>query len=330
MGLLHKLTDRARRVAGKVVLAEASDERMVCAASHLAAQDIASPVLTGSESVIRKIAQDRSVSLDGIEIADPKSQNFKLEEYSQIFSELPRPLKPQIAGRMMRRPLMYGALKVRMGEAQAMIAGASVPTARVIEAGLMIIGPQKGIHTPSSYFLMQMPVDRDGSERSVIFADCAVNVAPDPNQLAEIAIATARSAERILCEPARVALLSFSSKGSARHEFVDRVTEALAIVKDTHADILIDGELQFDAAFDRRTADLKIKQPSAVAGNANVFIFPDLNAGNIGYKITQYLGGAKAIGPVLQGFDRPISDLSRGATADDIVNATIVLLATSL
>ncbi len=302
---------------------------MVCAAARLAAQGIGRPILTGSETELRKIAQECGVALDNIKIADPKSSHSAIEAYSQLCSELPRPLKPQIASRLLTRPLMFGAMMVRAGDAQAMIAGASVPTARVIEAGAMIIGPQPGIATTSSFFLIRTRAQNAHSERTIIFADCAVNVDPDERQLADIAIATADSSARILDEPVRVALLSFSSKGSARHAKVDKVTAAAAHIRNERPDILMDGELQFDAAFDSRTAALKIGSASAVAGQANVFIFPDLNAGNLGYKIAQYLGGAQAIGPILQGFSKPISDLSRGVTVDDIVNATTVLLAAS-
>ena len=327
--MLEELTRLARSKPRTVVLAEAADERILCAASILAAQRIASPILTGLEDEIRAIASDCNVSLDGIRIVDPSRDTGSTERYVHACAEGPRPLKPESAQRLMQKPLMYGAMMVRQGDADAIIAGASVTTARVIEAGLRIFGTMSGIKTASSYLLMIVPSAADRPERTLIFADCAVNVNPTPTQLAEITASTVRNAKRLLSDAPRVAMLSFSSKGSAKHDLVDKITQALEIVREQHPEMLIDGEFQFDTAIDPRTASLKMNDVSKVAGQANVFIFPDLNSGNIGYKITQYLAGAQAIGPILQGFAYPISDVSRGATIDDIVKATIVLLATT-
>ena len=329
MSAFDDLIDAAPGELRNVVLAEAADERMVRAARALVDQKIASPILTGAEDEIRAIARDSNISLKDINVVEPGHDPVVLDGYAALCQTGPRPLKPGIAKRLLRKTLMYSAMMIRSGDAHAMIAGSSVPTARVIEAGLMMIGTATNIKTPSSYFLMVLPATATTQRKLVIFADCAVNVDPNPEQLADIACSTAQSAKLVLNEEPRVAMLSFSSRGSAQHELVDKVKQALALVKARFPKMLIDGEFQFDAAFDRRTALLKLKQPGPVAGQANVFIFPDLNAGNIGYKITQYLGGAQAIGPILQGFAKPISDLSRGATVDDIIKATTVLLATS-
>ena len=229
----------------------------------------------------------------------------------------------------MQKPLMYSAMMVRSGDAHAMIAGSSVTTSSVIQAGLMIIGTAENVRTASSYFLMTLPGTDSAESRDIIFADCAVNINPTAEQLADIACSTALNAKLLLNDDPRIAFLSFSSKGSAQHEMVSKVALAVDLTKERIPDMPVDGEFQFDAAFDKRTASLKLKEPGPVAGRANVFIFPDLNAGNIGYKLTQYLAGARAIGPILQGFAKPISDLSRGATVDDIVKATVVLLATT-
>ncbi len=312
-----------------VVLAEAADERMIRAARALVDQHIASPILTGTAETIHTIARDCNVSLDQINVVEPGRDPVMLERYARFCETGPRPLKFNIAQRLLTNTLMYSAMMVRCADAHAMIAGSSVTTARVIQAGLMMIGTADNIKTASSFFVMTLPDPATTQRKVLIFADCAVNVDPNPEQLADIACSTVQSAKLLLDEQPRVALLSFSSRGSAQHALVDKVQQALELAKARLPEVLIDGEFQFDAGFDMRTATLKLKQPGPVAGQANVFIFPDLNAGNIGYKIAQYLGGAQAIGPILQGFAKPISDLSRGATVDDIVSATRVLLATS-
>ncbi|NNC65063.1 MAG: phosphate acetyltransferase [Gammaproteobacteria bacterium] len=323
---MDELTNSLRNRARTVVFPEGTDERILRAAARLVDARAAQVVLLGRNDEIATAAAAAGVDMQRFQIVDPETSD-RVDEYADRYRTMRPRASAEVARRATSKPLFFGGAMVNAGDADAMVAGATVPTARVIEASLMTVGPAEGIRTPSSAFMMLVPDTAALTTRAFLFADCALNVDPDAEQLADIAIASARSFERLAAESARVALLSFSTRGSGRHSSVDKVRDALSIVQARAPGLAIDGELQADAALVRRIAQTKLAEPSDVAGNANVLIFPDLNAGNIAYKLVQHLAGATALGPILQGLAKPVSDLSRGADVEEIATTTILTLA---
>ena len=328
MSAIDRFIDAAKATPRSIVLPEGADQRVLAAARHLVGEKIASVIVLGDPKETQKTAANASISLAGIELVDP-SRHGEAERLAADLADRNKKIEIDQAAEMIRQPLLFGGMMVSDGMADAMIAGAANETGKVISAGLKTVGLAPGISRLSSYFLMAVPNFMDSGPREFIFADCAVNIDPDPQELADITIASADSAAKLLAEEPRVALLSFSTKGSARAEQVDKVTAALDIVRRRAPGLTVDGELQADASFVPAVAERKVKDGAGVAGAANVLIFPDLNSGNIGYKLVQYMGNADAVGPFFQGFAKPVCDLSRGCSVDDIIGAAIIMLATA-
>jgi len=316
MSLLEELEQKARSVRAAIVYPEPQDERIVQAAALVAERGIARPVLVGEA---KSMPSDVPAGVQTEIIADsPRLREFAASYAAQ------RRIKDAVALRMVGRPLVYAGMMVRCGYADGMVAGIAHTTATVLQSAGLTIGYQPGVDTASSCFIMIVPELRGERDVPLVFADCAVVIEPDVSQLASIAVASAGSARRFLGVTPRVAMLSFSTAGSAAHPAVDRVREAAKLAAEKLQDGCVEGEVQFDAAVNPDVAARKGLGSSKVAGRANVLIFPDLNCGNICYKAVRDLARALAIGPILQGFARPVNDLSRGASVEDVVGTTVV------
>ena len=314
--LIDKFIEQAKHKRKTIVFPEGRDERILTTAWKVQKQGICNSILIGEKSTIYSSGKRLNLEIDEVEIIEPTNYshfNTLVDSYLESRPNLSR----RVVERLLRKELIFGGMLVATGVADGMVAGAINTTAAVIQSASLTVGYQEDISTPSSFFIMSFP-----NKRVLFYADCAVNIDPTPEQLAEIGISTARSYKKLMNEEPKVAFLSFSTKGSATHALVEKVRKAVEIAKLKAPEILLDGEFQADTALSKEVAAKKLKTLNLVAGNANVLIFPDLNAGNISYKLTQYLAGAHAYGPILQGFSKPVSDLSRGASVEDIIGVT--------
>ncbi|HUS81236.1 MAG TPA: phosphate acetyltransferase [Armatimonadota bacterium] len=322
--VMQRIRERVTGLGERIVLPEADDERTLRAAAMVRDAGTAVPVLVGSPDDIRALASSAGVSLDGIEVVDVHDPDLRTRCAALYYEERKsKGVTEEEAYKTMEDPLFTGAAMLSLGEVDGLVAGAVNSTPNVLRAMLRCVGCAEGMNTVSSCFIMTTQVHEMGVDGALIYADAGVVPAPTLEQLADIAISSAESARLYLETEPRVAMLSFSTHGSAKHEDAVKIAEATELVRQRRPDILIDGELQVDAALVPHVAERKAPG-SAIEGRANTLIFPDLGAGNIAYKITQWLGGAGAFGPLLQGLAKPGMDLSRAATPDDIFNVAAV------
>lgn len=326
MHLVDQIKGKARGNLQTVVLPEGYDDRMVEAAAAIVGDGLAQVVLLGNVAALQKKAAELGVTLEGVTLIDPKSSEL-LDGYADELVELRKKkglTREQALDLLTAEDNLYfGCMMVRKGDAGGAVAGAFNTTGDVLRAAFQVIGTAPGMKTVSSVFLMVTKNPEFGENGVLCFADCAVNPNPDAQALAEIAVSTAASCKSFLGVDARVGMLSFSTKGSAQHEDCDKVLKALEIAKELAPELAIDGELQADAALLPKVGAKKAPG-SSVAGKANTLIFPDLDAGNIGYKLVERVAGAEAVGPIVQGLAKPVNDLSRGCSVDDIVSVAAI------
>lgn len=324
MEIMSKILALAKNNKKKIVLPEGIEERTIVAVEQIKNENIAEPILIGNKEDILNKSKELNVDISGVTIIDPETSD-KLKTYIEAFYELRKNkgITLSKAEKIVRDPLYFATMMVKLDDADGMVSGAIHTTGDLLRPGLQVIKTAKGVSTVSSFFIINVPNSLYGDNGTLLFADCAVNPVPNEDQLVEIAIATAETSKNLCGSEPKVAMLSFSTMGSADHDVVTKVRNATAKARKMRPDLKIDGELQLDAAIVPKVANQKAPN-SDVAGKANVLIFPDLQSGNIGYKLVQRFANATAIGPICQGFAKPINDLSRGCSSQDIVNVVAI------
>lgn len=324
MELLDKIKEKARKLQNRIVLAEGTELRTLKAAEIIIKEKLAKIILLGNPGEIAELTKAEGIDISGSEIIDPKT-NIKRQHYAEMMVEIRKSkgLTIEEALKSLNNPLVFGPMMIKAGDADGEIAGAINATGDVLRPALQFVKTLPGVSVVSGVFFMLFKDKSIGDNGILVFADCAVMPDPDEKQLAEIAVTTAKTAKAIANIEPRIAMLSFSTKGSAKNPLVDKMANATRIAQEMAPELLIDGEMQLDAALNEEVAQLKAPG-SKVAGKANILVFPGLEAANIGYKLVQRLAGAEAIGPVLQGMAAPINDLSRGCSVSDIVNMVVI------
>ena len=324
MELLDQIKDRARKLQNRIVLAEGNEMRTLKAAEIVLKEKLARIILLGNQQEIAELTRKEGIDISGAEIIDPLT-NAKRQSYAEMMVEIRKSkgLTLEEALKLLDNPLVFGPMMIKAGDADGEIAGAINSTGDVLRPALQYVKTLPDVNVVSGVFFMLFKDKSIGDNGILVFADCAVMPDPDEKQLAEIAVTTAKTAKSIANIEPRVAMLSFSTKGSAKHAMVDKVANATRIAREMAPELMIDGEMQLDAALNEEVGQLK-SPGSPVAGKANILVFPGLEAANIGYKLVQRLAGAEAIGPVLQGMAAPINDLSRGCSTSDIVNMVAI------
>ncbi|MCJ7497894.1 MAG: phosphate acetyltransferase [candidate division Zixibacteria bacterium] len=326
MDIIKQIREKAKAKHKRVVLPEGTEERMIKAAKEIVSEKIAEVTLLGEKKKIEELSKTFGLDLNKVKVIDPATSP-QYGEYAEEYFHLreKKGITREEAKKIMLNPLFYGAMLVRKNEVDGFVAGSVNTTGDVLKAGLHIIGLAPGINTVSSSFIMVVPEFLGIKDKILVFGDCAVLPNPDPKQLASIALSCANTMRDLVGEEPKVAMLSFSTKGSAEHEMIDKVLEATKIAREQDPSLKIDGELQGDAAIIPKVAQKKCPD-SVLKGEANVLIFPDLDAGNIAYKLVQRLAKAEAIGPIIQGLAKPANDLSRGCSVEDIVNVVAIAM----
>lgn len=324
MSFVETMKEKARQNIKTILLPESEDIRVIQAAADVEKEGFAKAVLIGNEEDVKKLALDNNIDVSKVTIIDPlKSEKF--EEYSNKFYELRKAkgMTPEKAKETMKEPIYFGTMMVKAGDADGIVSGACHPTAHTLRPALQILKTAPGTKLASAFFLMVTKCPEYGEDGVLIFADSGMNEYPDADGLSEIAISSAKSFKQLVGTEPRVAMLSYSTYGSASSPLTEKVIEATRILKEKAPDLICDGELQLDAAIIPEVAERKAPG-SPVAGRANVLIFPDLDAGNIGYKLVQRFGRAEAYGPLCQGIAKAVNDLSRGCSSDDIVGVVAI------